>query len=212
MSSEEPTKCSTRSRSFWDETTQLLRDLSTLQDDVANIACPCSKPRCPFRHANGKKDHPWRSRNPPSVITSEVDDYLSSSAQHSVATYLASIQPPHGPVAINSLLRQDCLVTEEPLARYGEVHFVRNSASRKARRRHSTIRISASYPVTMNCLMVPSNLNLSSEQSNSLPDIYNFPLGSSLDSLDSDKMQDIQKSFLRAQQRHIMSEIDLVQL
>ena len=145
-------------------------------------------------------------------MTSGVDNsYMSSSARRSVVTYLASMQPSSGPM--NTVLRQDCLVTEEPLATHGEVYFVRNSALRKAQRKHSTIRISASYPVTMNCLMVPSNLDLRGERSNSLPNIYNYPLGSSLDSLDSDKMQDIQRSFLRAQQRHgHMSEIDLVHL
>lgn len=179
---------------------------------MSDIACPCGKPNCPFRE-DGSRKGGWKSRNSKYMMTSGVNDYLSSSTRHSVATYLASLHPAHGPVAINTLQhhRQDCQVTEEPLARHGEVYFIRNSVSRRAQRRHSTIRVSASYPVTMNSLMVPTSLNIRGERSHSLPNIYDCPLGSSLDSLDSDKMHGIQKSFLRAQQR-LRSQLDLVQL
>lgn len=175
-----------------------------LHRDVGDITCPCNKPDCPFKHnVSGTGARKSRSisieEQLPSLMASRGSCYLSPSACCNIATYLASMQPTRSTAAIETLFRQDCQVTEEPLAG-GKDHFVRNSPFRMARRRHNAIRVSASYPTTMNNLMVPSCL-----RSNSLPNAFECPLyiGSSLDSLDSDKMHDIQKSFVRGQ--HHMS-------
>ena len=224
MSSEENAKFSTESRSFWDETTQLLQNLNQLHHDVANISCPCSKPDCPFssaKHLRRSHDHlmTQKSRHfsledqvlpPRKTIPHRKNGYLSHAANCNVATYFASMRPAYSDV----FLKQDCEVTEEPLAGEQDV-FERNSPFRKARRRHSSVRVSESFSGTMNSLMVPSYIikNFTPERSNSLPTGFERPLskcskGSSLDSLDSDKMHDIQKSILKVE--HHSSSIELV--
>ena len=190
---------------------------------MADILCPCRKPSCPFKHEKHTKKAPLRTGRRVSLqeqvplrnklLTSRGNGYLSSSACRNVATYLASMHPTQNPSAVMSSLfhRQDCQVTEEPLASHEEDYFVRSSPFRRAQRRHSTtMRVSTSYPITMNSLTVPSSFELRAERCYSLPNSLGSPLGCSLDSLDSDKMQDIQKSFLRGQQRR-MSDVDLVQ-
>lgn len=209
VSSEESTSVpfSTDSKEFWDETTRLLQDLDSLRSEIDEVSCPCNRPNCPFRHKGRAGNHNKRNslqEQSPSLR----NDYLSSSARHNVATYLESMRP----TRIDSLFREDCRVTEEPLAAIGQNNFVRNSPSRRAQRRHNSLRISESYPTTMNWLMVPSNMYLGvAERSNSLPSRFEGPLykGSSLDSLDSDKMHDIQKSHLRDRQ-HALSSNDLL--
>lgn len=206
VSSEENVPFSTESRAFWDETTRLLQDLSSLRTEVDDISCPCKKTNCPFRHKARADNHKSKRISLQEHSPSLRNELLSNSARHNVATYLESMRP-------TRIVREDCRVTEEPLAsRSGQNNFVRNSPSRKAQRRHSAIRVSASYPVTMNWLMVPSNMYLGvSERSNSLPNGFKCPLfkGSSLDSLDCDKIHDIQKSHLRDQQ-HALSSNDLL--
>jgi hypothetical protein len=200
-------KTSTESREFWEETTQLLLDLDILREEVAEINCPCKKPECPFRHkltSTKTKSRPLHSRK-------RMDSgYISLSSQTNVASYLASMQqPPHHNTRV--LFRQDCLVTEEPLAVLGQDYFIRSAPSRRAQRRNSmAIRVSTSYPATMSSLTVPLP-DLRLERWSSLPDrMESRLLGNSLDSLDSDKMQDIQRSFLR-RQRHHLSSIELEQ-
>lgn len=202
VSSEESTSVpfSTDSKEFWDETTRLLQDLDSLRSEVDEVSCPCSRSNCPFRHKGRAGNRNSLQEQSPSLR----NEYLSSSARHNVATYLESMRPRR----IDSLFRQDCRVTEEPLAAIGQNNFVRNSPSRKAQRRHSALRVSESYPTTMNWLMVPSNMYLGvAERSNSLPSRFESPLykGSSLDSLDSDKMHGIQKSHLRDRQQALSS-------
>lgn len=220
VSSEENAKFSTESKAFWDKTTQLLQDLSMLHEDVAEITCPCSKPNCPFRHCDTRTglqiNRCFSLQERQSLngrVASRPNRYLTQSARHNVAAYLASMRPMHSTSAValdtRYSYKPDCQVTEEPLAGHGQVTFVRNSPFRKAQRKHSAIRVSASYPATMNSLMVPSCLDF---RSNSLPSRFESPVlhkGSSLDSLDSDKMHDIQKSFLRGQRT--MSNVDLEQ-
>ena len=189
-----------------------------LHEDVAEITCPCTKPNCPFRHNTDtglriNRCSSLEERRSPLVdrrVKTRPEGYLTQSARHNVAAYLASMRPmctSTSAAAVDTCFRPDCQVTEEPLAGYGQVTFVRNSPFRKAQRKHSDIRVSTSYPATMNRLMVPSSLNF---RCSSLPSRFESPMlhkGSSLDSLDSDKMHDIQKSFLRGQRT--LSNIDL---
>lgn len=208
VSSEEPkVKFSTESKSFWDETTRLLQDLSSLRSDVDEIACPCNKPNCPFKHdvRNGSHKSRLQEQSTPSLR----NEHLSNTVRHNVANYLASMRPTRSANSMDRLFRQDCKVTEEPLATSEQNNFVRNSPLRKAQRRHSAIRVSSSYPVTMNLLMVPSNSCPVTGRCNSLPTGFTLYKGSSLDSLDSDKMHDIQISYLRGQQ-HALSNNDLM--
>lgn len=200
---------STDSKEFWDETTRLLQDLGSLRTEVDEIPCPCNRSNCPFGHKGRAGNHKSSKRiSLQQQSPSLRNEFLSNSARHNVATYLESMRQ----TRMNSLFREDCRVTEEPLAAIGQNNFVRNSPSRRAQRRHSALRVSESYPTTMNWLMVPSNMYLGvSERSNSLPASFDGPLykGSSLDSLDSDKMHDIRKSHLRDQQ-HALSSNELL--
>lgn len=209
-------KYSTHSKAFWEETTQMLQDLSILRSEVSDLSCPCDKPTCPFKHDARTSRNPRRGTNVSfheqsprmTVDTPRVNEYLTPSARQNVATYLASMRPTHE--RLNALIQRDCLVTEEPFAAHDKVYFVRSSPSRKAQRKHSTaLKESNSYPSTMNSLRVPlSCLEQGIERRHSLPNVSDCHLGSSLDSLDSDKMQDIQRSFLREKQRHHLSNIE----
>ena len=224
VSSEESLsrKSSTESREFWEETTQLLQELSILREEVAEISCPCRKQGCPFSHGGcrGGEGRPQGGRRATTKRRSTLHSIRTENsemdclARKNVASYLASLQQQgrqqghqgHGPALQKSVqFRQDCLVTEEPLAGLiGEEYFVRSAPSRRAQRRHSCIRISNSYPTTMNSLAVPPNfLDLRYERwCGSLPNGMECQLGNSLDSLDSEKLQDIQKSSIRRQRAH----------
>ena len=214
-------KSSTESSEFWEETTKMLQDLSVLRSAVAELSCPCSKPCCPFKHdrptAATRTDRSRCASVPEKANGDAVAEngYLTPSARQNVATYLESMRPMATHSRVSALLQQDCLVTEEPLAARDKVYFVRSSPSRQAmqRKRGSALRVSNSYPSTMNSLRVPSpSLGPGIERRHSLPNpTQHCRLGSSLDSLDSDRMQDIQRSFLREQQRHHLSNIELVQ-
>ena len=214
-------KSSTESREFWEETTQLLQELSILREDVAEIACPCRKPGCPFRHDAGRTrpragGATTKRRGTQHMIeTRPSNSDRDSLLRKNVVSYLASIQQQqqrqrHGPQKAVQFRQDDCLVTEEPLAGLiGEEYFIRSAPSRKARRRHSCIRVSNSYPTTMNSLAVPNFLDLPYERWCSLPNGMDCHLGSSLDSLDCEKLQDVQKSFLLRRQRVHQSSIEL---
>ena len=73
--------------------------------------------------------------------------------------------------------------------------FVRSSPFRKAMRKHTSIRLSASYPITMNSLTVPCLRD--SQLSRSLPSKFGGSLNG-FDIMDTDRLQDIRKSHLKA--------------
>ena len=218
-------KSSTESREFWEKTMQLLQELSILREDVAEISCPCHKPNCPFRHdSSGRRQRgpPTRRRSTLHAIDTRrvsLNSDRHSLGRNNVASYLASIQQQEqqrrrvAPQKAVQFRQDDCLVTEEPLAglTMGEEYFIRSAPSRRGQRRHSCIRISNSYPTTMSSLAVPNFLDLRYERSwaGSLPGGMNYRfLGSSLDSLDSEKLQDVQKPLLIRQRVH-QSSIEL---
>ena len=225
-------KSSTESREFWEETTQLLQDLSILREDVDEIECPCNRPQCPFKHSSsssnsgraGRRSRTARSRpplTPRQRANSEVSrDQVSGLLQKNVVSFLASIQQQqqqekqqHYTQPFLTFSRRDTLVTEEPLAALlGQtIHFVRSSPSRRPQRRHCVaMRGSNSYPATMNSLTVPCCPEVHQERWCSVPHGMESRLGNSLDSLDTEKLQDIQKSYLQRQRLH-SSSIELEQ-
>lgn len=201
MSPAENFKFSTESKQFWDETTDLLKNLARLHQEVEDISCPCHKADCPFssktfsqkkhstleQHFSNKSLTVQRNLSPPTRRNGVANGYLSHSAQHQVATYLASMH--HNDAYISN---RDCEITEEPLGGDRTCMFVRSSPFRRARRKHTSLRLSASYPTTMNNLTVPclrGSHSLSSGLGGSL---------SSIDIMDSDRLQDIKRSHLKA--------------
>ena len=226
ISSEESSsrKSSTESREFWEETTQLLQDLAILREDVEEIECPCNKPGCPFQH----RDRRGGGRGERAARTARVS---GSSRRNTSLRNRANSEGVNGLMRTNlvSLLvkqRQqqqnklcaarvhpgrDTQVTEEPLAGLlGQTNFVRGAPWRKAQRRNSiALRASNSCPTATSSLAVPCIVDLRPERWCSLPSGMESVVGSSLDSLDCEKLHDIQKSFLRRQRMHMSSgELD----
>ena len=176
---------------------------------MEGIPCPCRKSDCPFATKNlSKKKHPNVYSSAPHLHTGSTvrttgfgsnirgdelaEGCLTRSAHSHVATYLLDVHRYN-----SAIVTQDCEISEEPLGLGNPSrHFVRSSPSRRGKRRHMSLRVSTSYPTTMNQLMVPCWNTF--ELSQSLPSEFGSSLnGGSIDSLDSTRLQDIRRSHLK---------------
>ena len=179
---------------------------------MEGIPCPCRKSDCPFAtqkfSSSQKKKHPnvYNSaphlRNGSTVRATGLESNirgnglaegcLTQSAHSHVATYLADVHRYD-----STIVTQDCEISEESLGLGNPSrHFVRSSPFRRAKRRHMSLKVSTSYPTTMNQLMVPCCNTF--ELSQSLPSEFGSSLnGGGIDSLDSARLQDIRRSHLK---------------